>query len=59
MYNVQLGRIGCDDSCLACNGTTQYDCLICKNTSKFLYLGMCYDYCPSEAPVYSIETESY
>lgn len=39
---VQLGLIGCDPSCLFCNGTTANDCLVCANQSEFLLLGKCY-----------------
>lgn len=53
MYNVQLGTIGCDPSCLVCNGTSSSNCQVCANASYFLYNGACFSQCPPAAAAIS------
>eukprot|EP00347_Sterkiella_histriomuscorum_P007679 403347989 len=53
MYNVQLGTIGCHQSCSVCNGTSDNNCQICTSPTDFLLNGKCYSTCPAEAPYIS------
>lgn len=59
MYNVEMGTIGCDSSCMACNGTTASNCEICSNTDHFLFMGACYQKCPSFASFYNTESVEF
>ena len=59
IYDVNLGKIGCDAACHTCNGITDSDCLLCADQdNKFLFQGRCYDACPTEAPVHTTYRDS-
>lgn len=53
LKGIELGVIGCDPSCLWCNGTDDISCLICADQTQYLYMGKCYTTCPSEVPYFN------
>ncbi|CDW83340.1 proprotein convertase subtilisin kexin type partial [Stylonychia lemnae] len=58
--DMTLGSLGCDDSCLRCNGTTNSSCILCKNpTQKYLNNGSCVDQCPLTSPYYTTFTSYF
>jgi hypothetical protein len=59
IYDVWLGTIKCDDSCLSCSGTSATECLICADQTQFIYDGECLSTCPAEAPAYTVETTDF
>lgn len=40
--NVKIGNIGCDSSCMFCNGTTSSHCTICSNPTNMILNGVCH-----------------
>ena len=49
---IELGNVGCDPTCLTCNGTKADNCLSCYSNGKniYLYKGQCLEECGKDLP---------